>query len=133
MTDSSISKKVIWRCPSNIAIVKYWGKHGEQLPNNPSLSITLQNAFTETSVSYEYDEFQDSVFAKFLFGQNRNEAFEHRVNKFLHRVQPQLPYLKNLKLTIESKNTFPPFGWHSIFCFSFWFSGIMFMQYRRAN
>jgi diphosphomevalonate decarboxylase len=30
-----------WRSPSNIAIVKYWGKHGDQLPRNPSFSFTL--------------------------------------------------------------------------------------------
>ncbi|MEW6136461.1 MAG: hypothetical protein AB1583_12200, partial [Bacteroidota bacterium] len=30
-----------WECPSNIAIVKYWGKRGFQLPANPSLSFTL--------------------------------------------------------------------------------------------
>jgi diphosphomevalonate decarboxylase len=38
----------IWQAPSNIALIKYWGKHGNQLPNNPSLSITLNKAFTTT-------------------------------------------------------------------------------------
>lgn len=99
--------RVAWRCPSNIALVKYWGKHGEQLPNNPSLSITLQNAFTETSVSYTYDEFQNDISANFSFGHARNEAFETRVIKFLRKIQPQLPYLKHLKLDIATKNNFP--------------------------
>ena len=36
-----------WRSPSNIAIVKYWGKHGVQLPQNPSLSFTLSSAATD--------------------------------------------------------------------------------------
>lgn len=39
--------EVIWRSPSNIALVKYWGKYGEQLPKNPSISLTLSAAFTE--------------------------------------------------------------------------------------
>jgi diphosphomevalonate decarboxylase len=99
--------KVSWRCPSNIALVKYWGKHGEQLPNNPSLSITLQNAFSETSVTYSFDELQNDVLTTFSFGKTRNEAFEARVNKFLNKIQPQMPFLKNLKLNIESKNNFP--------------------------
>ena len=30
-----------WQAPSNIALVKYWGKYGEQLPENPSISFTL--------------------------------------------------------------------------------------------
>ena len=32
---------ITWRSPSNIAIIKYWGKYGIQLPKNPSLSLTL--------------------------------------------------------------------------------------------
>ena len=27
---------VTWDSPSNIALVKYWGKYGAQLPANPS-------------------------------------------------------------------------------------------------
>lgn len=99
--------KVAWRCPSNIALVKYWGKHGEQLPNNPSLSITLQNAFTETVVSYSYNEMQSEIATTFSFGQTRNETFEARINKFLMKIQPQLPFLRHLTLNIETKNNFP--------------------------
>lgn len=99
--------KISWRCPSNIALVKYWGKHGEQLPNNPSLSITLQNAFSETTLSYSLELSQNEVTTSFSFGKTRNEAFEARVNKFLNKIQPQMPFLKNLKLNIESKNNFP--------------------------
>jgi diphosphomevalonate decarboxylase len=102
-----VNGKVSWRCPSNIALIKYWGKHGEQLPNNPSLSITLKNAFTETKVAYTYDESQKNVSATFLFGQNANNTFETRVNKFLSRIQPQMPFLQHLTLEIESKNNFP--------------------------
>ena len=41
---------VKWQSPSNIALVKYWGKKGKQLPQNPSISFTLSNCRTETSV-----------------------------------------------------------------------------------
>ena len=27
--------EVAWRSPSTIALVKYWGKYGRQLPSNP--------------------------------------------------------------------------------------------------
>jgi len=37
-----------WQAPSNIALVKYWGKYGRQLPKNPSLSISMQGALTTT-------------------------------------------------------------------------------------
>jgi len=46
------SGKVAWRSPSNLALIKYWGKYGRQLPQNPSISFTLNNAFTETSLEY---------------------------------------------------------------------------------
>ena len=46
--------KVMHRAPSNIALVKYWGKYDPQLPANPSISFTLSRAFTETlRVSFE--------------------------------------------------------------------------------
>ena len=45
-------KKVTWRSPSNIALVKYWGKKsGVQIPANPSISFTLDQCHSETSVS----------------------------------------------------------------------------------
>lgn len=43
---------VSWRSPSNIAIIKYWGKHGMQLPLNPSISFTLQTAHTNTVIDF---------------------------------------------------------------------------------
>ena len=39
--------------PSNIAIVKYWGKKDEQLPVNPSISFTLSKSVTQTDISYQ--------------------------------------------------------------------------------
>lgn len=46
-------KTIAWRSPSNIALVKYWGKKGVQLPQNPSLSFTLQSSFSEMQMSFE--------------------------------------------------------------------------------
>ena len=30
-----------WSAPSNIALVKYWGKKANQIPANPSVSFTF--------------------------------------------------------------------------------------------
>ena len=35
-----------WSAPSNIALVKYWGKKDNQIPANPSISFTLKNCKT---------------------------------------------------------------------------------------
>ncbi|RLA64747.1 MAG: diphosphomevalonate decarboxylase [Epsilonproteobacteria bacterium] len=101
---NSVSKysfgKVTWKCPSNIALIKYWGKRGHQLPLNPSLSITLKNAYTVTELAWEKGEGLD-----FYFDGALNEAFKEKIKKYLD----SLPYsfLKEYKFKISSKNTFP--------------------------
>lgn len=47
--------KVGYRCPSNIALVKYWGKKagGVQLPANPSVSWSLGDLYASTTVVLE--------------------------------------------------------------------------------
>jgi len=42
-----------WSAPSNIALVKYWGKKDNQIPANPSISFTLNNCKTITSLAFE--------------------------------------------------------------------------------
>ena len=56
---------VTWKSPSNIALVKYWGKHGVQLPSNPSVSFTLSESHTITKLSYDRkanDGFEFEIF-----------------------------------------------------------------------
>ena len=38
----------IWSAPSNIALVKYWGKKQDQIPANQSISFTLNKCKTIT-------------------------------------------------------------------------------------
>jgi diphosphomevalonate decarboxylase len=99
--------KITWRCPSNIALVKYWGKHGDQMPNNPSLSITLHNAYTETSMEYAFDEVLNNLVTTFSFGRQSNELFENRINRYLFRLVPQMPFLNHMRIQITSQNNFP--------------------------
>ena len=46
------SGQVSWEAPSNIALVKYWGKKGLQLPMNSSLSLSLSSSKTKTTLSW---------------------------------------------------------------------------------
>jgi diphosphomevalonate decarboxylase len=43
---------VTWKTPSNIALVKYWGKKEPQIPENTSISFTLNACFTTTTLEY---------------------------------------------------------------------------------
>ena len=39
-----------WSSPSNIALIKYWGKNKNQTPKNTSISFTLSNSRTITTL-----------------------------------------------------------------------------------
>jgi diphosphomevalonate decarboxylase len=90
--------------PSNIAIIKYWGKHGDQLPNNPSLSLTLSTAYTTVEMYYKTASATD---VEYYFEGFRNIAFEERVIRFLDRVKPYFRFLDHYSLRFESSNSFP--------------------------
>ena len=96
--------RVRWRSPSNIALVKYWGKRGKQLPQNPSISFTLSECRTETFVEYEK---ADRFGFSFFFEGKENPAFGAKIEKFLHDNQVYFPFINQLKLKVESRNSFP--------------------------
>ena len=98
---------ITWKSPSNIALVKYWGKYGNQLPANPSISITLNNAYTKTTLKYTYTENLDTINLVYYFEGVREKAFEEKVLKYLKSLLPVFPFLNQLTLEIESSNTFP--------------------------
>jgi diphosphomevalonate decarboxylase len=106
-----------WSAPSNIALVKYWGKkeNGDQIPANPSISFTLKNCKTITSVAIsskaEKDTSTNSVQRDFsfdlLFEGKPKEDFKPKIQKFFERIYKYCPYLKEYHFTIDTQNTFP--------------------------
>lgn len=96
-----------FQSPSNIALVKYWGKYGEQLPKNASLSFTLSNCKTETRLEFEKVENDGAFqFEVFLDGA-REKSFQPKIEKFFQRIEKYKPFLKEFKFVIHTKNTFP--------------------------
>ena len=99
---------ISWKSPSNLALVKYWGKYGRQLPRNPSISFTLNKAFTETNLEYrKKTAATEGVQLDFFFEKKENEAFRNKILKFLESIDDIFPFLKELHLTIHSYNSFP--------------------------
>ena len=98
---------VTWQSPSNIAFVKYWGKTGRQLPVNPSLSMTLSKAYTETKLTAFPHKEEGAAELEFWFEGKQNEAFGERTGRFLQSVSDIFPWLGQVKLKLETHNTFP--------------------------
>jgi len=98
---------VSWQSPSNIALVKYWGKTGRQLPLNPSLSMTLSKAYTETRLTALPRETEGLAELNFWFEGMQNPAFGDRIRNFLESVTDIFPWLRQVSLKLETHNTFP--------------------------
>jgi len=98
--------KSTWRSPSNIALVKYWGKRPVQLPANPSLSFTLRFSYTETELTIGPETVGDMEMA-YYFEEKRNEAFESKIREYLRYISRYFPFLNGRKIRIRSRNTFP--------------------------
>lgn len=99
---------VAFSAPSNIALVKYWGKYPVQLPANPSISFTLEHCKTETSLEIERttSELKDFSVEVFVDGK-ANVGFKPKIIKFFERIEPHFSFLKNYHFTIKTHNTFP--------------------------
>jgi diphosphomevalonate decarboxylase len=99
--------KSTWCSPSNIALIKYWGKKEIQIPINPSISFTLTNCNTTCKLSYDYSENLKKVDFDFYFENKKEPSFENKLKVFFERINTYCPFLKQLKLRIETKNSFP--------------------------
>ncbi|MCD4665974.1 MAG: hypothetical protein K8R68_11945 [Bacteroidales bacterium] len=104
-------RSVKWRSPSNIALIKYWGKRDFQLPQNPSLSFTLKKSYTETEVEYQFKSEKGISSIRtsydFFFEGKEKPEFKNMINKYLENLTEYLPFLQNLNLIINSRNSFP--------------------------
>ena len=96
-----------WSAPSNIALVKYWGKKEHQVPANPSISFTLSNCKTITKLSFAKKQNDGTFSFDLLFEGKPKEDFKPKIQKFFERIEVYCPYLKEFHFTIDTQNTFP--------------------------
>jgi diphosphomevalonate decarboxylase len=94
-----------WTSPSNIALVKYWGKRPVQMAQNSSISLTLKNSLTQMTI--EKHDSTKGLIVNFQFEKQKNEKFENKIVKFLSSILSEFSWLNNSVLFIDSKNTFP--------------------------
>lgn len=102
-----VLNKVTWQSPSNIALVKYWGKYENQLPANPSISFTLSESNTTTTLHWEEKQSSDDFDFEVWFEGQKHDSFKPKIETYFKRVLHLLPFLKDYKFKIETSNTFP--------------------------
>ena len=62
-----------WISPSNIALVKYWGKKENQIPINPSISFTLKNCNSKTRLLI-HNQTKDLIMNSFFMVKKRSRS-----------------------------------------------------------
>ena len=88
--------------------MKYWGKNSDQTPKNPSISFTLSDCKTTTSVSFKRRvDKSDNIDFEFLFEGEKNISFRPKIEKFFSLIKNYCPFLLDYHLTISSSNSFP--------------------------
>ena len=102
------SQSTSYASPSNIALIKYWGKQGVQIPKNPSISFTLDTCKTTTKLSYQKRENPDDSFeVKVILDGKHKPGFEPKIHQFFGRIKAYLPFISDYAFTIETSNSFP--------------------------
>lgn len=96
-----LGDKITARAHTNIALVKYWGKENEELiiPANSSLSLTLDEFYTDTSVQFDETLQSDEVTL------NNKTVEDIKITNFMNiiREKANIPYFAR----IESTNHVP--------------------------
>ncbi|MEY4041099.1 MAG: diphosphomevalonate decarboxylase [Bacteroidota bacterium] len=107
MDNNVTSIRVGYQCPSNIALVKYWGKKntGVQLPANPSISWSLGDLHASTVIELVPRQL-GKAFVFTLAGESK-PSFEPKIESFLGKIAHDCPWLSDYTLLIDSQNNFP--------------------------
>jgi len=82
---------------------------------NPSVSMTLSNCFTETEITFSFDEAisnldSGSIIKSFHcegLEAELQESFKARLENYLHSIIDLCPYLKHMQIDVKSRNSFP--------------------------
>lgn len=96
-------KPVTVRSYANIAIIKYWGKKAEKemVPATSSISLTLENMYTETTLSPLLADATADAF--YINSQLQNEAEHAKMSKIINRYRPEGAGF----VRIDTKNNMP--------------------------
>jgi diphosphomevalonate decarboxylase len=96
-----------WQTPSNIALIKYWGKSEPQIPKNASISFTLNNCHTITLIDFVKKNTSSEITFELFFEGQKKEAFKPKIAQFFERIKEYCPYVFEYNMVVNSENSFP--------------------------
>ena len=107
-TSKIVNGSYSWQSPSNIALVKYWGKSEPQIPKNTSISFTLSNCHTTTTLEYSKKTSPSNEYnVKVIFEGKINADFKPKIIHFFKRVGKYIPFITDYDFIIKTENSFP--------------------------
>ncbi len=98
--------KFTWKTPSNIALVKYWGKKEHQIPENTSISFTLDSCHTITTLEFVKKKNENSKFEIYFEGKKK-DSFKPKIEIFFDRIKRYCSFVSKFDFVIKSENSFP--------------------------
>ncbi len=107
MNDLPEKVSFAWKSPSNIALVKYWGKTDPQIPKNASISFTLSESYTKTTAHFTKKKQSGISEISVTLGGEKMDSFVPKIAQFLERINVYTPYLSNYHVEIITENSFP--------------------------
>lgn len=92
------------RAHTNIALIKYWGKKDANLiiPQNSSLSLTLDHFYTDTTVTFSETLTRDQIIFN---GQEADEQTQTKMSQFLDLIRQQAG--RSAFASVETTNHVP--------------------------
>jgi diphosphomevalonate decarboxylase len=69
--------------------------------------MTLSHSFSEVGIRYQAEQSRERLQVEFSFEGQKNERFELRILRYLNSLTPMLPFLHQLHMKIDTRNTFP--------------------------
>lgn len=99
---------VSWQSPSNIALIKYWGKTEPQIPKNASISFTLSKCHTQTRLIFTPKiAAEKNMRFKVFFEGKSDDAFKPKIQQFFQRIAVYVPFIQVYDFEIHTENSFP--------------------------
>lgn len=96
-------KTVTVKSYANIAIIKYWGKENQEkmIPSTSSISLTLENMFTETSLKFLDDGAEKDLF--YIDDQLQNQAEHNKIAAIIDQFRTS----KHPFVEVRTRNNMP--------------------------